>query len=391
MPNQANPFKPGAGRQPPYLAGRDDELGEFAEMLQRVTEGQAENMLMHGLRGVGKTVLLGKFAEICRDSGFLPVTELQYGRTHSESAEFFKTFMYDFDSALDGDFSVAEKAKKKAGRVAKYIKPAKVGVGEFSFEPSYAMDDSTPLMHKLIDHMKKRWNVVKGGDYKGVVFLLDEFHAVNGRNGQNTLESFIGAMNQLQNQEYGYWLVLCGLPALKNNVKAARSYSERMFTAVEISNLDHDSAKKAICRPLEDVPWNFSPELVTAIIEDTDRYPYFIQFYSKEIIELTGKKDVRLEDYASVRDAITAKLERSFFDQRIESLNRAQKEILHTIAKIPGTEMAFGTIVEMVGKDKRAMSMHLKRLEEKGAIYKHDRGVYRFTLPLFKEYLLKGD
>ena len=388
MSDHLNPFNPGSGLNPPYLAGRENEEKKFIDMLQRLRPGVVENMVMYGLRGVGKTVLLDRFADICTNCGFLPVTQFQYGNQHSRSEVFFQTFRHDFEDAVKDNLTAMEKAKKTIRSATDYLKPAKISILDgISYEPSYKSGTPLPLMHRLIEYMEKKWRVVKNGGYTGVVFLLDEFHSINGKNNQDTLENFIGAINELQRRGYGYWFVLCGLPMLKNNIKAVRSYSERMFKSTEIVNLDYTSATEAITKPLEKTPWRFSDELVAAIVQDTGQYPYFIQFYAKEIIERTDTKDIKLEDYVLIRDLIVKDLERDFFDQRTESISGIQKEILYAIARLSNSDMEFGTLIKATGKKKGALSKHLHRLEEKGIIYKYERGIYRFALPMFKTYL----
>ncbi len=112
MPSHVNPFRPGSGLLPPYLAGRDRELARFSQMLQRMQEGQVHNLMVQGLRGVGKTVLLKEFVKICTDNKFLPVTQLQFSSKHSDPAEFTRALQYDLDSAM-GNISRVEKTKQK--------------------------------------------------------------------------------------------------------------------------------------------------------------------------------------------------------------------------------------------------------------------------------------
>ncbi len=384
-----NPFTPGSGLDPPYLAGRDVEIDGFSQMLHHIRDGHVENLMIYGIRGVGKTVLMNQFVKICAAENFLPVTQFQYSEQYANPKEFIRIFKHDLDDSIE-TFSKMEKTKGRIQSAAKYLKPANIGMpGVVSYEPSYDLNDKIPLMHHIIDYMDKKWSVIKNGNYAGVVFLFDEFHTVYDiKEKRYTLADFIGAINEIQKKGHPYSAVLCGLPTLSINLKAARSYSERMFKTLEISNLDEVDAIKAITKPLEKTDWSFSDDLISAIVQDTDRYPYFIQFYSKEIINLVGKKDIGLDDYTAIKDSILEKLGRDFFDQRMESLSDLQKKLLHTMAKLEKTDMVFSLIHKSANITKGTLGKNLRRLENKGIVYKQAHGIYRFSIPLFRTYLL---
>ena len=345
MSRHANPFRPGSGLQPPYLAGRDGELARFSQMLQQMQEGQVSNLMVQGLRGVGKTVLLKEFVKICADSKFLPVTRLQFSSKHSDPAEFTRALQHDLDSAM-GVLSRVEKTKQKLQDAARQMRPQKIdvmGVGwEFKHDPAGRI----PLENQITDYLEKWWKVVQEGGYNGIVLLFDEFHTVSDvkSNSWYILTDFIGAVNEIQSNGCRYSLVLCGLPTLMPNVKAARSYAERMFGVMNVSSLDKENARAAISKPLADTAWRFSDGLVSAIVKDTDSYPYFIQFFCREIISRVGKEHVTLDDYEKIKDRLIGDLGRDFFDQRIEPLSAAQKRVLYSAASLSNPDLEFSSI-----------------------------------------------
>ena len=246
------------------------------------------------------------------------------------------------------------------------------------------------MENQIIEYLEKWWKVVQENGYRGIVLLFDEFHTVNDvkPNRWYMLTDFLWAINEIQSNGCRYSLVLCGLPAIMSNVRIARSYAERMFSVMSVSNLDGDAAKDAISKPLEGTPWSFSDDLVAAIVYDTDGYPYFIQFFCNEIISRVGKNHVYLDDYEKIKDQIIGDLGRDFFDQRIEPLSAAQKQVLYSTATLPDLDLEFSSIQKYLGMRKGPLSNHLKRLEEKGFIYKSKRGIYRFAIPLFRKYVL---
>ena len=388
MAEHANPFKSGAGLDPPYLAGRRAEFEEFSLMLRDVRNGAVRNMAVHGLRGVGKTVLLTKFGRMCKDENFLPVSEPRYSAEQSDPAEFVGLFKYNLRSAIE-TFSKLERTKSKIQSVVHYIKPASVGVqGIMYYEPAYEPDQHMPMRNHMTDYLIKNWKVIEKGGYDGAVFLFDEFHTIRDSNGKRfVLANFIGALDEAQKKGCRYAAVLCGLPILQNNLKEARSYSERMFKSLQVSMLEESDAKRAMTKPLECTKRKFSSALLSEIVEDTNCYPYFVQFYAKEILDRVDKDSIGVEDYRKVKGAIVDVLDRDFFDQRMEQLNNSQRAALYAMAGVQDADITFAAVKKLASINKGTFTKNLARLEEKGHIHKARHGVYRFSLPMFREYL----
>ena len=392
MGGGGNPFTPGSGLDPPYLAGRERELRAFGNMLRSIGDGRVDNIMMYGLRGVGKTVLLGRFAGVCRDSGFLALTRYQYSAKESNPDMFTDNIKYVLRSAVESHSKI-ESVKGKIRLAKEYIKPSAVGVpGIVYYEPSYSYNKKEPLVDHLVNYLIKNWKIINELGYKGAVFLFDEFHMINDvkRNDWHVVADFIGAINEVQRQGYRYSVVLSGLPMMLKNVKTARSYTERMFNLVELSNLSLDDGRRAIVRPLEDVDRSFSPGLVDAILEDAGGYPYFIQFFACEVLQRFDKSKIGMREYKSVRGALVSKLRRNFFDQRMVDLSTRERKTLRLMSQIPETDMEFSSILAATGYSRGALSSHLGRLERKGIIYRHNRGHYKFALPMLKSYLDVG-
>lgn len=359
----------------------------FSGVLEDNRVGNVKNVLLYGLRGVGKTVLLGKFASMCRDKKFLPIARHVYGPDDSDPVQFVSGLKHALRTSIESS-SRTEAAKGKLRKAGKYLKPSTVGVSGLVYEPSYDRDMKEPLTDHLVDYFARNWKIVKDIGYMGAVFLLDEFHTVDDvKDKWHTLGNFLAAVNEVQRQGCGYSLVLSGLPVLTKNVKRGRSYTERMFKLTEVSGLTDFDAKKAILRPLDTVDRKFSPGLVSAVVEDTGGYPYFIQFFCCEILRRITKMTVSLRDYKSIRGDIMYNIYKDFFDQRMADLIPGEKNTLYHMSMIPEDDMRFSSIMESTGTSKGTVSTHLKRLEEKGVVYRHDHGLYKFALPLLRPYL----
>lgn len=389
MGDRVNPFTPGSGLDPPYLAGREKELCAFDDMLRNVARGKVNNMVLYGLRGVGKTVLLRRFANVCRSKKFLPVARYQYGPKDSDPNEFTAGIKHVMRGAIESSSRV-EAAKGRLRSAGQHLKPASVGVpGLAYYEPSYDRGGRVPLGDHLADYLAKNWKIIDGLGYDGAILLLDEFHTVSDskKDGWYTLADFLGAVNEVQKDGCRYSLVLSGLPPVLKHVKAARSYAERMFGMVEVSVLSRSDGRQAITRPLEDAGIGFTPSLVDAVVEDSGGYPYFIQFFACEILQRTDTPKIGMKEYKRIKNSMVGKLYREFFDQRMVDTSASEKNTLYHMSQMPEVGMRFSSIVNATGRSKGVVSSHLKRLEKKGIVYRHNHGLYAFALPMLRSYL----
>ncbi|MGA2663624.1 MAG: AAA family ATPase [Nitrososphaerales archaeon] len=386
-----NPFTPGSGTYPPFLAGRGSQLIEFNKILESLKAGHLENVLVYGLRGVGKTVLLDDFQRACVDQGFLTIRRSHFSRKYSDSLEFDMAFRYDIRTAIE-TFSHFSKVRNKAKSAISLIKPKSVGVGDlFYYEPSYDKKRDAPFEDHLTDLLKKNWSIFEKAGYAGVIFLYDEFHTVvdNRSEGQYVLSDFIAAMNESQKDGARFFPVLCGLPNLRLNLKKARSYSERMFTDILLTHLDATASREAIEKPLDGSGYAFSSELISALTKDTGGYPFFLQFYGKQLISNAGKQRIEMSDYERVKSVITKELDVSFFDQRFDSASTDEQEVLCGMSRFLKEDIPSDFIVKTTGMSRTNVSRSLSRLGTKGIVYNFKRGFYRFSLPMFREYLVR--
>lgn len=387
--DRANPFTPGPGLDPPYLAGREEELRIFDTTLQNTARGKASNIMLYGLRGVGKTVLLRKFAGICRDKKFLPIARYQYSHNDSNPNEFTAGIKHIMRGAIESS-SKAGAAKGRLRSAGQYLKPASAGASGLAYyEPSYAHGRQEPLGDHLADYLAKNWKVIDSLGYDGAILLLDEFHTVNDvkKGGWYALTDFLGAVNEVQKDGCRYSLVLSGLPTILKNVKVARSYAERMFGLVEVSSLSQHGGRQAIIQPLAGLEITFSPALVDAVVKDSGGYPYFIQFFACGILRRTNAKKIGMKEYKSIRDDLIRSLYHEFFEQCMVDLSPSEKSTLHHMSKMPESGMRFSSIMNSTGRSKGVVSSSLKRLEKKGIVYKYNHGLYAFALPTLKSYL----
>ena len=386
-----NPFNPGSGVPPPYLAGRQDQLSTFGKVLDSIEDGHVENVIVHGLRGTGKTVLLDEFNRICRERKFLPIRRSQFSEKYCNQEEFEKALKFDMRIAIE-TFSKVTWLKNKMKAGISFLKPKSVGVPDtFYYEPSYEKSTSIPYEDYLKKYLNDNWSIFENAGFRGVIFLYDEFHAVvdDKRNKQYVLSDFLAAVNEIQKGSSKYFVVLCGLPNLQLNVKKARSYSERMYRSIEVGNLDDKAATLAIEKALEGTSYKFETQLVKAMVEDTGGYPYFVQFYGKETISNTTVSNITQRDYERIKPLIVTQLDADFFEPRFELASSGEQKTLCAMSRFAGTNIPFGFIRSKARMSKNDASVSLSRLEKKGMAYSHKRGEYRFSLPMFRNYLTR--
>lgn len=382
-----NPFNPGSGSFPPYLAGRETHLSRFEKILDSIEDGHSENVIIHGLRGTGKTVLLDEFNEICIRRGFLPVRRSQFSDKYCLAEEFEKAFKHDLRVAIE-TFSRLSWLKNRLKAGISYLKPTSFGVPDlFYYEPSYTHEKHVPFEDYLRDYLGKNWPIFENAGKKGVIFLYDEFQTVTDKkqSGQYVLSDFIAAVNETQKQGTKYFLVLCGLPNLQLNVKKSRSYSERMFASIEVGNLNSEEARLAIEKGLEGTDYSFDKRLVDSLYMDTEGYPYFIQFYGKEIISNIERTNAAYSDYERIKPMLLKQLDETFFDPRFELASHEEEEVLCRMSRFNGHNVPFEFIKR--NRARAQVAKALSRLEGKGMVHNYKRGVYRFSLPMFRNYL----
>lgn len=383
-----NPFMPGNGIEPRYLAGREEYIESFEKSLKSFESGLPRNTVVSGLRGTGKTVLLRRFKVIAESKDWITV-EREFNERFSNEDDFAEAIVGDIISKAT-EVSLVQKAKKLGKKIMDVIKPEELTAYGITYKPFYKNKKQL-----LEDHLKemfvKNWQVFKKGGKKGVVFLYDEFHTVRDAKEKKLfpLASILGAISYAQRNGCRYYLCVGGLPIITINLKNAKTYTERMFEIRDVGNLDEIEAERAIVNSLKNSGFEFEQELIDKVVSETRGYPYFIQFYGYFIIENTTKKKIGLVDFTKIKSKLLKELDASFFIDRLNMASGKEKEVLFSMAKIAESEIKTSQIIRTSKIGKAILMELLKRLIEKGLIYRSSRGKYGFTLPLFREFLLR--
>lgn len=387
-----NPFRPGVGLRPLYLAGRDPSLRRFAAMLRAAPE-QPAAMRVTGLRGVGKTVLLGAFAEQAREANWEPA-ELEFQPSHNTDERLQGTVTSLLGRTRER-LSRFERMRAAAGRALR-SGGLSVTWEDVSLSLSPGSERESDLTKEIFETVELA--VAKGRE--GLVLLLDESQLIRderGRHGEHPLSLLIAPLVALQRQELPLAVVLCGLPTLAANLQQARSYSERMFRGETVDSLPRDEALAAFVNPLENNPLEETgrtvDEAVAAeVVEEVEGYPYFIQLWGSELwdaADLAGVDRLTKALLDEARPEIYQRLDRDFYEPRVTTLTPAEQDVLLVSASCPYPPLRAADLGKASAKSPGNVNVLLGRLTEAGALYRIRKGEYEYTAPKFRDFLLR--
>jgi hypothetical protein len=390
-PAFANPFKPGAGHAPPHLAGRGLEKQEFERLLGQTTI--LENLVLTGLRGVGKTVLLDTFKPLAISRGWHWVgADLSESVSVSEEALAVR---------LLADLSVVS-SSVTIGAQDTVGFAATPEARTLDFKTLGDIYATTPGL--VADKLKAVLEIVadatKGEGRRGIVFAYDEAQNLIDSPGKNEfpLSVLLDVFQSIQRKGIPFMLALTGLPTLFPKLVEARTYAERMFRVVSLDKLDDEDSREAILRPIDsaECPVRFNDISVAMICKESGGYPYFIQFICREVYDSFIQSYADDGSVAPVPlDAITRKLDSDFFAGRWARATDRQRQLLWVIAHLDNSGGEF-SVQEIVDKSKEILpkpfsnshaNQMLSSMGDMGLIYKNRWGRYSFAVPLFDRFI----
>jgi hypothetical protein len=379
----ANPFRPGNGVAPPYLAGRDGLLAEFERYLAETHPPHA-NWALTGIRGTGKTVLLGAFATRGERAGWLCL-ERELGDRHHDD-ERLADAIADDCSALIRRCSALAGLGDAIERAWQNVRPRRVSVGELGYEPAYESEapDAAETIRAALVALD---TALAQTAIPGVLFLYDEAHLLGDdrRQERYPLSSLLAGFGQAQRTSTRLRLVLSGLPTLTLNLKRARTYAERMFRHLVIAHLERGDAWDALGIPLSGSDRSFELSLSGEIVERTAGYPYFLQFFGAFLCSRVGRSDVRLADYLALESSLLHELDLAFFEDRYLVAGVAGQRVLDAMARAGGRLSTLSLRRSLA--DLPNVDVIVRRLIDRGLVYRPTRGTYDFALPLFGSYI----
>ena len=380
-----NPFAPGAGSPPPELAGRDELRETVRVAVERTRAGRsARSVLMVGLRGVGKTVLLDRM----RDDA--EVTGVHTIRIEAPEDRSLPALLAPQLRIALLRLSKTEQAKDLAIRglraLAGFAKGLKVTYRDIEvgldYDAEAGLADNGDLEHDLQALLESAGAAAKAASTALVIFI-DELQYVP----EAQLAALITAMHRCAQRQVPVLLVGAGLPQLRGRMGDAKSYAERLFEFPEIGPLSTEAATKAITKPIEAEGAKITAGAVQKILADTRCYPYFLQEWGQRSWEAAGASPIETDDVDRATTTAVAALDESFFRVRFDRLTPQEKRYLRAMAELGTGPHRSGAIADCLKREVSSLGPVRSSLIVKGMIWSPSHGDTAFTVPLFDEFM----
>ena len=381
----SNPYAPGAGSPPPELAGRDELSSAVSVALKRLRIGRpAKSVLLVGLRGVGKTVLLGRMRTDADARGMTTLwVEAPEGRS--------------LPAMLAPQLRVAlltlsrnERAKELAARalrgLAGFAQALKVRYQDIEvaldFEPEPGLADNSDLEQDLQALLEVAGLAAREAATALVVFV-DELQYVE----EDELASLITALHRTVQRSLPVVLVGAGLPQLRARMGRAKSYAERLFDFPDVGPLPPEAARYAIEKPARDEGVEIESDALDRIVAETHGYPYFLQEWGKHSWDAADESPIDLDDVETASRTAVATLDASFFRVRFDRLTPLEKRYLRAMAELGAGPHRSGEISGQLGREVTSLAPTRSQLIAKGMVWSPGHGDTAFTVPLFDGFM----
>lgn len=385
MDPRTNPYAPGAGTPPPELAGRDKLIEAAAVALDRIKEGlSARSLVMYGLRGVGKTVLLNQMRLDAEANGTVTVPiEAPEGR--SLPAILLPSLR---SSMIRVSRSEATKSglKRILGILASFAKAFRMKYEDIEFsidiEPEEGIADSGDLEHDLTELLQVIGELAKS---RGVVvsIFIDELQYV----AEEQLAALITALHSANQHRLPITLFAAGLPQLLGLLGKAKSYAERLFDFQFIGALAPEYAREAIIEPARRLKVEYEPGAIDQIVQATECYPYFLQAWGQHCWQEAQQSPITHADARQATEIAIAQLDSSFFRVRFDRLTPSEKRYMRAMAELgPGPHRS-GDVAEILQRPVNSIAPTRSSLIRKGMAYSPAHGDIAFTVPLFDGFM----
>ncbi|MCP2245133.1 ATP-binding protein [Lentzea aerocolonigenes] len=388
-----NPFAPGAGQRPPELAGRDKEVGAFEVVLERVARGRPErSLVLTGLRGVGKTVLLGELRSMAVKRGW------GAGKVEARpDADLRRPLSAALHRAIR-DLAVRHRAPDRVEAILGILKAFALRAAPDGaklrdrWQPGIDVPaasgraDSGDIEIDLVELFTDVAELAQDVG-TGVALLIDEMQDLK----PDDISALCAACHELSQLGAPLVVVGAGLPHLPAVLSASKSYSERLFRYVRIDRLSREDADRAVLAPVEREDAGITDEALDALFDASGGYPYFIQAYGKAAWDAAPTDPISALDVSVAAPEADAELAVGFFGSRYERATPAEREYLRSMAELTdGKDAGVNTaqVADHLGRKPSSLSPARDSLIKKGLVYSAERGQIAFTVPHFGRFLL---
>ena len=383
-----NPFSPGAGSPPPELAGRDGILEQARVLLGRVRAKRPEkSLLLTGLRGVGKTVLLNEIERLAQRDGYRTLlVEAHEGKPLSVLlAPQLRRLLFELDRLA----GAGNKVRRGLAVLKSFIGTVRVKVGEIDIgvdiEPEPGMADSGDLEVDLPGLFTALAEAAEERN-AAIAVLIDEIQYF----ASAELSALIMAMHKMQQRQLPLVLISAGLPILPGLAGDSKSYAERLFNFPDIGPLAEADAARALREPIENAGESIEPAALAEIYRLTKGYPYFLQEWGYQAWNHATASPITLNDVSATTEVVTRRLDENFFRVRFDRLTPREKKYLRAMAELGHDPYRTGDIAAVMGMNIKALGPVRASLIKKGMVYSPSHGDMAFTVPLFDAFMRRA-
>lgn len=380
-----NPYRPGAGTKPTFLAGRDEIIEKAEILLKRVKAGNPQRSLMlYGLRGVGKTVLLNKFSNIAEAEEYI-VEQIEM----SENDDFKKVIANYFRKVLL-KVNKIENAKAMLKRALGVLKAFSVSLPD---GPEIKIDvdaitgegDSGDFETDLTDLFSNIGQAARE-ENKCICILIDETQYLK----EKDMAALIASCHKVSQKELPIVVICAGLPSIAALSGDAKSYAERLFEFIPITYLENPEDRKAIIEPARSLDVEYEEDAIVESLKISKGYPYFIQEIGKHTWDVAEASPITKDNVVNAKAATLKQLDNSFFKVRLDRATGAEKKFMYAMSALGQGPYLMSDVARKIGNKQSSISPIRATLIGKGFIYTPEFGKIEFTVPLFDDFLRRN-
>lgn len=381
----ANPFAPGAGTPPPELAGRDDLRERVRVAIERIRRGRpAKSVLMVGLRGVGKTVLLDRMRRDAEAGGIVTV-RIEAPEERSLPA-ILAPELRQVLLRLSNVAAASERARRGLRALAGFVGALRLRYGDIEvgldLDPEPGLADNGDLEHDLQDLLEAAGAAAEDAG-TALAMFVDELQYVP----EDQLAALITSLHRVSQRGAPVVLIGAGLPQLRGRTGRAKSYAERLFDFPDVGPLSEADARIAIARPAQAEGVEVTDAALALIVQETQGYPYFVQEWGKHAWDVADASPIDVGDVENATTLALAELDKSFFRVRFDRLTPAEKRYLRAMAQLGEGPHRSGDIARELGLKVTSVGPTRSSLISKGMIWSPSHGDTAFTVPLFDRFM----
>lgn len=380
-----NPFSPGAGSPPPELVGRSGIIRQTEVLLGRTLNRKPEkSMLLTGLRGVGKTVLLNEMERLAQRHGYHTISiEAHENKSLGAClAPYLRKLFFEFNRLA----GTSDKVKKGLIALRNFIGTIRINYGDFGLDldPLPGVADSGDLENDLPE-LFQALSEAALEKQSAVAILIDEIQYFK----EKELSALIMAMHRIQQRQSPIVLMGAGLPILPGLAGDSKSYAERLFSFPDVGALSRKDVARALQEPARREGAVFTDEALDKIYRLTHGYPYFLQEWGYQAWKQAQTEHITLDVINQATEKVIERLDQNFFRVRFDRLTPGEKKFLRAMAELRSERMRAGDIAQVLGITVNKIGPNRAHLMKKGMIYSPSYGELAFTVPLFGDFMLR--